>query len=72
MEAERLQVQGHESMSLPPPKISVFYTLIMNYKKRNKDKILFTVASETAKYTGIYLAKEVREVYTENYIWLAF
>lgn len=44
----------------------------MNYKKRNKDKILFTVASETAKYTGINLAKEVREVYTENYIWLAF
>lgn len=65
MEAERLQVQGHESMSLPPPKISVFYTLIMNYKK---DKILFTVASETAKYSGINLAKEVREVYTENYI----
>lgn len=39
----------------------------MNYKT-NKDKTLFTVASETAKYTGINLAKEVRSVHWKLYM----
>ena len=43
-----------------------FYTLEI-IRKRNQEKIPFNVASERTKYLGINLAKEVKDLYSENY-----
>ena len=43
----------------------VFYTLPT--KREIKKSITFTTASKTIKYLGINLAKEVKDLYSENY-----
>ena len=36
-------------------------------KQRNKENIPFTIATKRIKYLGIYLAKETKDLYIENY-----
>ena len=36
-------------------------------KQRNKETIPFTIATKRIKYLGIYLAKETKDLYIENY-----
>ena len=43
------------------------YTLIMRKQKEIKETIPFTIATERIKYLGIYLPKETKDLYTENY-----
>ena len=53
-----------------PPRKSLlhFYTLTMNTQKERNEKInLFTIASKIIKYLGIYLTKEVKDLFSENY-----
>jgi len=45
-----------------------FYILTMkNQKKKIKESIPFTIATNIIKYLGINLPKETKELYTENY-----
>ena len=37
------------------------------YQKENQEKILFIITSERIKCLGINLAKEVKDLYSENY-----
>ena len=40
----------------------------MNTQKERNEKInLFTIASKIIKYLGIYLTKEVKDLFSENY-----
>ena len=39
----------------------------MKYQKQNVKKNPFKITSPRIKYAGINLAKEVKDVYTENY-----
>jgi len=39
----------------------------MKSQKEIKESIPFTVATKRIKYLGINLAKEMKELYTENY-----
>ena len=41
------------------------YTLIM--RKKKKETIPFTIAMKRIKYLGIYLPKETKDLYIENY-----
>ena len=41
-----------------------FYILTM---QTQKEKLLFTIATNRIKYLGINLPKETKELYTENY-----
>ena len=44
------------------------YTLTMRKHKREiKGKIPFTIATRKIKYLGIYLPKETKDLYIENY-----
>ena len=44
------------------------YTLIMKKTEREiKEIIPFTIAMKRIKYLGIYLSKETKELYIENY-----
>ena len=44
------------------------YTLIMRKQKKNiKEIIPFTIAMKRIKYLGIYLPKETKDLYIENY-----
>ena len=43
-----------------------FCILTINYLKKTKKTILFTIASKTMKYLGTNL-KEVKDLYTSNY-----
>lgn len=43
-----------------------FFTLTINYPKRNKT-IPFIIAAKTIKYVEINLNKEVKDLYTENF-----
>ena len=44
------------------------YTLIMKKRGREtKETILFTIATKRIKYLGIYLPKETKDLYIENY-----
>ena len=43
------------------------YTLIMRKQREIKETIPFTIATERIKYLGIYLPKETKELYIENY-----
>ena len=44
------------------------YTLIMRkQKKKIKETIPFTIAMKRIKYLGIYLPKETKDLYMENY-----
>ena len=43
------------------------YTNSNQLEKLIKDTIPFTVASKKMKYLGIYLTKEVKDLYKENY-----
>ena len=36
-------------------------------KQRNRENIPFTIATKRIKYLGIYLAKETKDLYIENY-----
>ena len=45
-----------------------FYILTMkNQKKKIKESIPFTIATNIIKYLGINLPKETKELYKENY-----
>ena len=37
------------------------------YKKEIKETIPFTIATKRIKYLGIYLSKEAKDLYIENY-----
>ena len=43
------------------------YTLTMRKQKEIKETIPFTIARKRIKYLGIYLPKETKELYIENY-----
>ena len=43
------------------------YTLIMRKQKEKLRKQFFTIATERIKYLGIYLPKETKDLYIENY-----
>ena len=43
-----------------------FYILITNHQKEIRKKNPLTIVSKRIKFTGIYLTKEVRDLYTEN------
>ena len=43
------------------------YTLIMKTEREIKETIPFTIATERIKYLGIYLPKETKDLYIENY-----
>ena len=43
------------------------YTLIMRKQKEIKETIPFTIAMKRIKYLGIYLPKETKYLYIENY-----
>ena len=43
-----------------------FYTLTMNYQKRNHENNPFTIASKRIKYLGINLTNEGKDLYTED------
>ena len=47
-----------------------FYTLTTNYKKEIKETVPFTITSKRIKYQGIDIAKEVKDMYLENYFTL--
>ena len=38
----------------------------MNYEKKNKKTISFTIATKKSRYLRIYLTKEVKDLYLEN------
>ena len=44
------------------------YTLIKKIEIEIKETIPFTSATERIKYLGIYLPKETKDLYIENYI----
>ena len=39
-------------------------------ERETREKILFTIATRKIKYLGINLTKEVKDLYSENYITL--
>ena len=39
----------------------------MRKQKENKETITFTIATKRIKYLGIYLPKETKDLYIENY-----
>ena len=43
------------------------YTLTMRKQKEIKETIPFTIAMKRIKYLGIYLPKEAKDLYIENY-----
>ena len=43
------------------------YTLIVRKQKEIKETIPFTIAMKRIKYLGIYLPKETKDLYVENY-----
>ena len=43
------------------------YTLTMRKQKEIKETIPFTIAMKRVKYLGIYLPKEIKFLFTENY-----
>ena len=43
------------------------YTLTMRKQKEIKKTISFTIAMKRIKYLGIYLPKETKDLYIENY-----
>ena len=42
----------------------------MKYQNRNQGKVPFDIATRKIKYLGIYLMKEVKDLYSENYTTL--
>ena len=47
------------------------YTLTEKTEREIKETILFTIAMKRIKYLGIYLSKETKDLYIENYKTLA-
>ena len=43
------------------------YTLIMRKQREIKGTIPFNIATKIVKYLGIYLPKETKDLYIENY-----
>ena len=43
------------------------YTLIIRKQREIKETIPFTIAMKRIKYLGIYLPKETKDLYIENY-----
>ena len=43
------------------------YTLLMRKQREIKETIPFTIAMERIKYLGIYLLKETKDLYIEDY-----
>ena len=43
------------------------YTVTMKKQKEIKETISFTIAMKGIKYLGIYLPKETKELYIQNY-----
>ena len=43
------------------------YALTMRKQKEIKETIPFTIATKRIKYLGIYLPKETKDLYIENY-----
>ena len=43
------------------------YRSMEQNRKRNYETIPFTIATERIKYLGIYLPKETKDLYIENY-----
>ena len=47
--------------------LAFLYTNNMKVEKEIKEMIPFTIATKTIKYLGIYLPKETKDLYIENY-----
>ena len=49
--------------------LAIFFTLLFHLRKQREIKktIPFTIATERIKYLGIYLPKETKDLYIENY-----
>ena len=43
------------------------YTLTMRKQRDIKETIPFTIATKRIKYLGVYLPKETKDLYIENY-----
>ena len=43
------------------------YTLTMRKEKEKLRKLPFTIATKRIKYLGVYLSKETKDLYIENY-----
>ena len=43
------------------------YTLTMRKQREIKETIPFTIATKRIKYLGVYLPKEIKDLYIENY-----
>ena len=43
------------------------YTLTMRKQKEKLRKLSFTIATKRKKYLGVYLPKETKDLYIENY-----
>ena len=43
------------------------YTLIMRKQREIKETIPFSIAKKRIKYLGLYLLKETKDLYIENY-----
>ena len=47
--------------------LAFLYTNNEKTEREIKETILFTIATKIIKYLGIYLPKETKDLYTENY-----
>ena len=47
--------------------LAFLYTNNEEVEKEIKETIPFTIATKRIKYLGIYLSKETKDLYTENY-----
>ena len=58
----------HQSLNIKTQKSLAFlYTNNEKTEREIKETIPFTIASEGIKYLGIYLPKETKDLYIENY-----
>ena len=47
--------------------LAFLYTINEKIEREIKETIPFTIAMKRIKYLGIYLPKEIKDLYTENY-----
>ena len=62
------KVAGYKINTQKSP--AFLYTNNEKTEKEIKEKIPFTIATKRIKYLGIYLHKETKDLYTENYTTL--
>ena len=56
-----------QDIKLTPRNLLHSYTLTMKKQREIKETIPFTIATKRIKYLGVYLPKETKDLYIENY-----